>query len=427
MEKQKILFLISLLLLFAGFLFSKLLLPNTVIAETDDNIFGFAWSENIGWISLNCRSQEIQGERCKDTDYGVHIEDNGNFTGYAWSENIGWIDFAPADSYPQNPQYSAQVDTTTGNVSGWTRALSYDADWDGWISMSGLSPDYGVTINTGTGDFSGWAWGSDVVGWIHFTGVNYKVETSFPFNTNPVVSNLFVDQGDYCVLAFRPKFYWDFDDEDAGDFQNSYQIQIDDDSNIEDNPLIDSCPSSCGGGPPCGTCILGHTIESYPSVNPGAFDYNTTYYWGIKAWDNRGGVSDLVESQFTTIEHECPDIDFTWTPLRPSSGEFAQFCATAEAGVCASDVSKCYNALDQQISCSGNIFAWTFPAGTEFSTTTTAASENPKIKFSATGWQDVLLNINDLSVGGGACDCSITKQDVIRIFAPLPKWRETAP
>ena len=205
-----------------------------------------------------------------------------------------------------------------------------------------------------------------------------------------------------------------FDDEDVGDSQNSYQVQIDDDSDIAASPLIDSCVPSLG------TCGDGYTAQSYTPASPSSFDYNTIYYWRIKAWDNRGGESEWVESQFTTIEHETPDIDFTWTPLRPSRGEFAQFCATVEAGVCVSDVSKCYNALGQQISCSGNIFAWTFPPGTEFSTTTTAASENPQVNFPASGWQVVSLRIND-----GVGNCIATKD--VRVAAPLPKWQETAP
>jgi len=228
------------------------------------------------------------------------------------------------------------------------------------------------------------------------------------------VSNLSVDQGDYCVLAFQPRFYWNFDDEDAGDFQNSYQVQIDDDADIELSPLLDSCIPSLG------TCGAGFTAQSYTPASPSSFDYNTTYYWRVKAWDNRGGVSAWVESQFTTIQHECPDVDFDWAPLRPSRGEFAQFCSTIEGGVCTSDVSKCYNALGQQISCSGNIFVWTFPPGTEFSTTTSSFSENPKVKLPETGWQIVTLRIDD-----GVGDCSVSKD--IRVSAPLPEWRETAP
>jgi hypothetical protein len=50
--------------------------------------------------------------------------------------------------------------------SGWLRALSTNGGWDGFLSLSG--PGYGVVANNGT--LSGFAWGSDVVGWVDFSG-----------------------------------------------------------------------------------------------------------------------------------------------------------------------------------------------------------------------------------------------------------------
>lgn len=405
---KKALFLITLLFLLTGFLVFEVFLSGSVIAEADDNVTGFAWSENIGWISLNCDNLELSQPRCQNSDYGVHIDASGNFSGDAWSDNIGWIDFAPSGPYPENPQYSVRVDTADGQVTGWVRALVSGGGWDGWIKM------YNTAINTGTGDFSGWAWGSDIMGWINFSGVSYKVNTSFSFNGDPSVSNLSVDQGDYCVLAFRPRFYWDFNDVDVDDFQNSYQVQIDDDIDIGASPLIDSCVPSPG------TCDNGYTAESYAPTSPSSFDYNKTYYWRVRVWDNNGGVSNWAQGQFSTPIHGYPEPDFIWIPLRPSIGEFAQFCATEQGGLCISDESDCYNILGNKISCSGNTFVWTFPAGSEFSTTTSASSENPKVKIAATDWQVVSLRIND-----GVGNCSVNKN--IRISAPLPTWRETAP
>ena len=138
----------------------------------DHNVQGWAWSENIGWISFSCRNRNNVGE---GVDYGVDINlSTGEFSGYAWAgggENadgslaatIGWISFD-----------GAQLDRETGEVSGWARA--YRAiepegqtlgGWDGWIKLSGTWVD-GVSFNTSTNEFEGWAWGSDVVGWISF-------------------------------------------------------------------------------------------------------------------------------------------------------------------------------------------------------------------------------------------------------------------
>ncbi len=166
-----------------------------VYAQTDDNMSGYAWSSNIGWISFNCTNTAT----CAASDYGVHVDDaqksvggTGDFSGHAWSSNIGWISFNRADTGnpPGAPFNSgsgpiAQIDWTTGNITGWARALSADGNgWDGWIKLSGIWAngvrlDMSVTPN----ELRGYAWGSDVVGWVSFNcasaGVcsasNYKV------------------------------------------------------------------------------------------------------------------------------------------------------------------------------------------------------------------------------------------------------------
>jgi len=154
------------------------------------NVRGWAWSENIGWISFN----NIGGGGA--IDYGVNIDAAGNFSGYAWSENIGWISFNQSDltGCPQSP-CSATLNIETGAVSGWARALANSSAWDGWIGLNGTN--YGLTVSKTTGEFSGWAWGSDVVGWISFNCNNsgkpntcstfeYKTTTTFAFNAIPV-------------------------------------------------------------------------------------------------------------------------------------------------------------------------------------------------------------------------------------------------
>jgi len=144
--------------------------PTKVEAGTSDNVSGYAWSENIGWISLNSTSDG------STTSYGVNISPmtgTGMFSGYAWSENIGWISFTSADlTGCPSGTCNAQVNWTTGKVNGWARALANGGGWDGWIKLSDETNSFwvgnGVKINTSTGEFSGYAWGSDVVGWIDF-------------------------------------------------------------------------------------------------------------------------------------------------------------------------------------------------------------------------------------------------------------------
>ena len=103
------------------------------------------------------------------------VAKNGDMSGYAWSSNIGWISFEDGDTKkcPENP-CKPKFDSKTGKVTGWARALVAKDGWDGWIHLApSQGTSYGVTV-AGC-DWSGYAWGSDVVGWIHFSGSNYGV------------------------------------------------------------------------------------------------------------------------------------------------------------------------------------------------------------------------------------------------------------
>ncbi len=147
-----------------------------------DNIYGYAWSSNIGWISFNDINQGSGGG-----NYGVRADSNGNLAGYAWSPNIGWISFNAGDvvgcpGTAGNTTCAPKLNLVTKEVSGWARAcagtVSKDCaggdrtdGWDGWISLKGQSPAYGVsTTQTQPYLWQGWAWGSEVVGWISFAG-----------------------------------------------------------------------------------------------------------------------------------------------------------------------------------------------------------------------------------------------------------------
>jgi len=136
-------------------------------AAPQHNLYGYAWSETIGWINFN------------GSNYGVASDSDGNLWGYAWAEHIGWVTFNQADlTGCPSGTCSARFNRTTGEVSGWARA--YRAilpqgetlgGWDGWIHLRGSG--YGVNANGC--NWGGYTWGSDVVGWIHFRGSNYGV------------------------------------------------------------------------------------------------------------------------------------------------------------------------------------------------------------------------------------------------------------
>ena len=165
-------------------------------ASSTDNLFGWAWSNNAGWIKMNnCDT----AQSCGGNSFGVSMQQTapGAITGYAWSSNIGWITFNNVGCPPlvTDCTAGAYTDWTTGKITGWARACSvyasgcsgalkdnaFRGDWDGFIALSrvrGASPDWGVKINTTTGALSGYAWGSDVLGWISFDGV--KLDQNCP-------------------------------------------------------------------------------------------------------------------------------------------------------------------------------------------------------------------------------------------------------
>jgi len=135
----------------------------TKISTCDTSLSGYAWTENVGWISMS------------GSGYSVNIDKTtGLFSGFAWSENIGWVDFAPVSGYPSAPLSSAQMNTSTGDVAGWARVVINQGDPvpTGWIKMSDAAQGYGVKVNTTTGQLTGFAW-SENYGWIDFRQVYY--------------------------------------------------------------------------------------------------------------------------------------------------------------------------------------------------------------------------------------------------------------
>jgi hypothetical protein len=176
------LFLLIFIVALTFFVFEK------IKADSSDNVSGWAWSENIGWISFN----NTTGGGA--TDYGVDVDSlSGVFSGYAWSENIGWISFNEAElvGCPVGT-CQAKLASSTNEVSGWARALNYGGGWDGWIRLRDTS--YGVSWNSGNQEMEGWAWSDGVIGWISFNCVNqgvcatsdYKVIVAFAgVDSNP--------------------------------------------------------------------------------------------------------------------------------------------------------------------------------------------------------------------------------------------------
>jgi hypothetical protein len=134
--KFKVITTISgLLLIFLCLLFG---MNSSVNAGQQDKVYGWAWSENIGWLSMNCYN--TGGGACPN-DFGVDFDSStGKVFGEAWSEFGGWVCFGstcsvwspaltPASTSPEIDIF------TSGLLSGWAKWHVLGAD--GWIKMLG--------------------------------------------------------------------------------------------------------------------------------------------------------------------------------------------------------------------------------------------------------------------------------------------------
>jgi len=197
------------------------------------NLYGFAWSDKIGWISFNSKNCDTDNNGYIDSGacggdntttpvkpYGVYLPKYGgpnnddpnaqrNFCGYAWSDKIGWIRFDPPDAgstglFPNycvaNPAYLLSGTLVEGLVRACAGAANSDCTgganpaaggWDGWICLDGIGAQpYQVTFDNTPASptynqFFGWAWGGGgtstqnaVVGWISFNCSNRGVCTA---------------------------------------------------------------------------------------------------------------------------------------------------------------------------------------------------------------------------------------------------------
>lgn len=127
-------------------------------------ITGWAWSDTIGWVDLNCSNDNT----CSTSNYGLTVGSDGTLSGYAWSDNVGWVS-ANAGDLTGCPATPCTAKMSGSTITGWLKALSggssQSGGWDGFISLSGS--DYGPALSSGV--FSGFSWGSTVVGWVDWS------------------------------------------------------------------------------------------------------------------------------------------------------------------------------------------------------------------------------------------------------------------
>lgn len=163
-KMKKILFLfISFLFLFSSFDVSAdnsaSKLTGWLWGGSDD---GLGNATGVGWINTTGAGYEIT----------IPLED-GSLSGYAWSDNIGWISFN-ADDLTGCPSGNCLATKSGDSITGWARILSIknaltagnSGGWQGWIKL------INITI-TSTGQLSGYAW-SDELGWFDFSHASFR-------------------------------------------------------------------------------------------------------------------------------------------------------------------------------------------------------------------------------------------------------------
>ncbi len=442
-----LMFVIAFGLSFAIVYYEFVLSPNIKIikADSSNNINGYAWSPNIGWVSFNCTNDDS----CATSNYGVSLNsDTGYFSGYAWSPNIGWISFNetnPPDNYSFNTSCktsgcnssnncTACYNSGSENVHGWAKILSLGDN--GWIKFHDTWTN-GVSIDSDTGSLIGWAWNGNSddsgIGWLSFSCANdnscatsdYKVIATI--SAAPTITDLTAPNWSFAQAAqygaLQAKLGWVFNDVDNGASESAYQIIVNN-SNSIDNPLFNS--GKCTGyKEPTGKCKIDVGVDRFPIDSVIDLDYNTPYYWWIKVWDNTDIASSLMQYNtdqdtpieaddfsrltFTTYKHEMPDVDFSWFPISPSKGEEVNFISD----------SQIYSTEhpDTAVDCTEDSCDWEWSATSGINIIAPTASSTI-IKFDSTGSATITLKITDSD--GYYTYVSKT----INVNAELPKWKE---
>ncbi len=172
-------------------------------AQSPGAVDGYAWADEIGWISLNCLTGGAgQTNICGVSNYGLNLDAAGNITGYAWSDNWGWIQFnggCPAGATTFMPNQPCNAYKYGAEVRGFAKITNFfaptpfcngnngqncgfDPQVGGYISLDNNndhdfgvvgvqdaagSSNYGVTF---TGNLiGGYGW-NQVAGWVQFMG-----------------------------------------------------------------------------------------------------------------------------------------------------------------------------------------------------------------------------------------------------------------
>ncbi len=405
-KTPKSLILLAVIIIFIPLMLTAFLVDNLKASGSEcesHDVWGWAWSDNIGWISFSCESHDAEG-----VNYGLDIDDHtGELSGHAWSDAVGWISFDSAD-LAGCPSGECRAVLDDNKLSGWARVLTSDE----WISLSGNN--YGV--ERFESEFRGWAFGDEVVGWLSFncedTGKcsqsSYVVETSFSLppealNADSVVRYCDHHLSSQVATGVTVTFDWEYHSQE-GNLQDGYEIHVSEYSHFPSEDRFEKVSELSGT-----SCTLNLADDPFWKE---ALEFNTTYHWRVRVSDGQKW-SEWLPSQFTIERnHPSPYVIFSHFPeSNISSGEVVEFIPEKwddEFGEMR--VSQVYDG-------STALYNWTFEGGNPETVSTSTATT----VFEDIGLWTATLRVTDSA--GYHCE----RVESLDIKVPLPDWKETMP
>jgi len=391
--------------------------PAGVLCEgsIDGNTLSSVWPGE--WVHIAC-----EADLSANTQYAVVVEvpgaDSSNYIGwyiilsgdYAGGTSIYWDEGTGSWKARAGDDRLFQIWRVDENVN-W-RVDSF-IKLRGTVQSDG-SP-YGVSLNSTPepSEFEGWAWGGDetdldeaIIGWVSFNRLNtgavqdYKVMTGIKLNRSPSATNLKVEQFNYCFRDNPPvRLSWTFTDDDPGDFQSAYQVQID------------------------GT-DTGKVYSSSKAYSPD-LSFNTSYSWRAKVWDNHDAESEWSGWNSFATDPPWPEPDFTksWCPEEPDIGEEIQFCSVFEEGICEQGFcSDMTSSADDKTRCRGApCVKWEWDFDIAKGAKVDSKEKNPTHFYLVPGFHRARLTVTDAL--GHVCPT----MEFVPANIPLPVWKEIPP
>ncbi len=176
---------------------------------------GWAWTDTYGWISLNCRNENV----CATSNYWVGVDEStGQLDGYAWSSNVGWISFrktgicmygGEVETNAEHLPKSCEIDSDCFN-NDCQHFTPPNYDFNGQCQIDGVAQSCAITdnclacYNNTDRQFYGWArvlseasnLSTYEAGWIRLDDDN----TADTFDYGLSVSQFNTDNSDFDAL-----------------------------------------------------------------------------------------------------------------------------------------------------------------------------------------------------------------------------------